>query len=46
VPGDVLKMIEDSANEDPMQLQKGFAAYDECSNISKIFINIFSCKWC
>jgi hypothetical protein len=32
-------MIEDAANEDPVQVQKGFTSYDECSNISKIFMN-------
>jgi hypothetical protein len=36
VPGDVLRMIEDASNDDPVQLQSGFTAYDECSSISKI----------
>jgi hypothetical protein len=31
-------MIEDAANDDPVQLQKGFTAYDYCSAISIIFI--------
>jgi hypothetical protein len=33
VPGDVLRMIEDASNEDPIQLQSGFTAYDDCSSI-------------
>jgi hypothetical protein len=43
VPGEMLRMIEDAANEDPVQIQKGFTSYDECSNISKIFLNML-CK--
>jgi hypothetical protein len=46
-------MIEDAANEDPVQLQKGFTAYDDCSTISKIYltllygsINTTSYIWC
>ena len=33
MPGDVLRMIEDASNEDPIQLQSGFTAYDNCSSI-------------
>jgi len=44
VPGEMLRMIEDAANEDPVQIQKGFTAYDECSNISKIFRNLCCVK--
>jgi hypothetical protein len=36
VPGDLLRMIEEASNDDPVQLQSGFNAYDECSNTSKI----------
>jgi hypothetical protein len=36
VPGDMLKMIEEAANEDPVELQNGFTAYDECSSKSKL----------
>jgi hypothetical protein len=35
VAGDILRMIEEAANDDPVQLQNGFSAYDECSNIRK-----------
>ena len=35
MPGDMLRMIEDAANDDPVQLQNGFTAYDDCSTISK-----------
>jgi hypothetical protein len=35
VPGDILKMIEAAANDDPVELQNGFNAYDECSGKSK-----------
>jgi hypothetical protein len=34
VPGEMLRMIEDASNDDPVQLQSGFTAYDECSSIS------------
>jgi hypothetical protein len=37
-PGAVLRMIEEAANDDPVELQDGFNAYDECSNISIQFI--------
>jgi hypothetical protein len=36
VPGEMLKMIEDASNDDPVQLQSGFTAYDDCSNISTV----------
>jgi hypothetical protein len=36
VPGDMLRMIEDASNNDPVQLQSGFNAYDECSSISTV----------
>jgi hypothetical protein len=36
VPGDVLRMIEDAADNDPVELQSGFTAYDDCSSISTI----------
>jgi hypothetical protein len=36
VPGDMLRMIEDASNDDPVTLQSGFTAYDGCSSISKI----------
>jgi len=34
VPGNALKMIEEAAISDPVQLQQGFEAYDNCSSIS------------
>jgi hypothetical protein len=37
VPGDMLRMIEDAANDDPVQLQTGFSAYDDCSTKSNIY---------
>jgi hypothetical protein len=36
VPGDVLRMIEDASNDDPIELQNGFTAYSDCSSISTI----------
>jgi hypothetical protein len=38
VPGDILRMIEDAANDDPVQIQRGFTAYDDCSTIRKIYL--------
>jgi hypothetical protein len=35
VPGDMLRMIEEAANDDPVELQNGFTAYDGCSGKSK-----------
>jgi hypothetical protein len=35
VPGDMLRMIEEAANDDPVQMQNGFTAYDGCSGKSK-----------
>jgi hypothetical protein len=35
VPGDMLRMIEEAANDDPVEIQHGFNAYDECSGKSK-----------
>jgi hypothetical protein len=35
VPGDMLKMIEEAANDDPVEIQNGFNAYDECSGKSR-----------
>jgi hypothetical protein len=32
-------MIEDAANDDPVQLQTGFTAYDDCSTISEIYLS-------
>jgi hypothetical protein len=36
VPGDMLRMIEEAANDDPVELQNGFTAYDGCSGKSKL----------
>jgi hypothetical protein len=38
VPGEMLKMIEEAADADPVELQNGFNAYDDCSVKSKNFI--------
>jgi hypothetical protein len=40
VPGDVLRMIEEAANDDPVEMQKGFKAYDGCSGKSEVLLNI------
>ena len=34
MPGDALRMIEDASMNDPVQLQDGFTAFDDCSSIS------------
>jgi hypothetical protein len=34
VPGDALRMIEEASMNDPVQLQEGFVAFDDCSSIS------------
>jgi hypothetical protein len=34
VPGDVLRMIEEAADDDPVQIQNGFTAFDDCSGKS------------
>jgi hypothetical protein len=36
VPEEMLKMIEGAVSEDPVDLQNGFNAYDECNGKSKI----------
>jgi hypothetical protein len=36
VPGDMLRMIEEAANDDPVELQNGFTAYDGCSGKRKL----------
>jgi hypothetical protein len=36
VPGDMLRMIEEAANDDPVEIQSGFTAYDDCSSKSKL----------
>jgi hypothetical protein len=35
VPGDMLRMIEEAAKDDPVEMQNGFQAYDDCSGKSK-----------
>jgi hypothetical protein len=35
VPGDMLRMIEEAADDDPVEIQNGFNAYDECSGKSR-----------
>jgi hypothetical protein len=35
VPGDSLRMIEEASMNDPVQLQDGFTAFDDCSSISR-----------
>jgi hypothetical protein len=36
VPGNMLRMIEEAANDDPVEMQNGFTAYDGCSGKSKL----------
>jgi len=34
-------MIEEAANDDPVEIQNGFNAYDECSSISRERLSLF-----
>jgi hypothetical protein len=44
VPGEMLKMIEEAADADPVELQNGFNAYDDCSAKSKNYYLIICVK--
>ena len=43
MPGDMLRMIDEAANDDPVEMQKGFKAYDGCSGQSKL--TLLSCGY-
>jgi hypothetical protein len=36
----MLRMIEEAANDDPVEIQNGFNAYDECSSISRELLSL------
>ena len=46
MPGDMLRMIEEAANDDPVELQNGFTAYDGYSGKSKWCYIFFELKFC
>jgi hypothetical protein len=40
VPGNLLRVIEEAANEDPVEMQNGFKAFDGCSGKSNEVLSL------
>jgi hypothetical protein len=40
VPGNLLRVIEEAANDDPVEMQNGFKAFDGCSGKSNKVLSL------